>query len=606
MTFGWTAADAIGRSLSETIIPPQYRERHARGMAHLLATGEGPILNRRIEITALHRDGREFPVELTVTPVRIGDDWHFTAFLRDVTERKSADDALRAANERFNLVARATNDAVWDWDLIGRTVWWNEAFEALYGCGPADIEANAESWRSRIHADDRDRVWHGINAVIEHGGTTWADEYRFSRADGTYADVFDRGSVIRDDAGRAIRMVGAMMDLTLRRHLEAQLRQAQRIDAVGQLAGGIAHDFNNLLTTILGSADLLLELLPPDHPGREEAHECRKAAMRAAELTRQLLAFSRRQVLAPRVLHLNDVVADMDKMLRRLIGEHIDLRTALAHDLGAVRADPGQLEQVVVNLVVNARDAMSSGGNLTIATANADLTEAGGGAETLMAPGAYVVLSVSDTGTGMDAETQARMFEPFFTTKPTGKGTGLGLATVFGIVKQSGGYIQVASALGRGTTFTIHLPRVDGTTSQLHVASTAAMSVGGAETVLLVEDQEEVRTLTHKILKARGYEVLLAAGGPEALSVAAQHGSAIHLLVTDVVMPGMSGGELSRQLSLAQPAMKVLFISGHPDSSILHDGELDPSVAFLQKPFSAHELARRVREVLDTPGDPAS
>jgi CheY-like chemotaxis protein len=363
----------------------------------------------------------------------------------------------------------------------------------------------------------------------------------------------------------------------------------------------VAHDFNNLLTAILGSTDLLLEDLPADHPGRLEAEEARKAALRAAELTRQLLAFSRQQVLEPRVLDVNEIVANVEQMLRRIIREDVEVRTVLASDIGAVRADPGQLEQVLLNLALNARDAMPRGGRLTIETANADLDETYAAERPVVTPGRYVMLAVSDTGTGMDAATQARVFEPFFTTKQKGRGTGLGLATVYGIVKQSGGYIWVYSEPGRGTSMKVYLPRVEAPIEPISAPPPPIGSLRGSETILVVEDQDEVRTLTRRMLEARGYRVLVAASGGDALRVVAHTAERIDLLLTDVIMPGMSGREVGLLLGPAHPNMKVLFVSGYTDESIVREGILEPGIAFLQKPFTADALARKVREVLDAP-----
>jgi nitrogen-specific signal transduction histidine kinase/CheY-like chemotaxis protein len=390
-------------------------------------------------------------------------------------------------------------------------------------------------------------------------------------------------------------------DITERRQLEEQFRQSQKMDAFGQLAGGVAHDFNNLLTIINGYSDLLLDSLPPGDPNRELLSEIHKAGERSAGLTRQLLAFSRQQILAPRVLDLNEVVADMDRMLRRLIGEDVELRTVPAAELDSVRADPGQLEQVIVNLVVNARDAMPKGGQLTIETANSTIDESSTVAHAVVPPGSYVLLMVSDTGVGMDAETQARIFEPFFTTKERGKGTGLGLATVYGIVKQSGGYILVYSELAHGTTFKVYLPRVAAPADPvIAAAAKPSGSLQGSETILVTEDQEEVRNLIRRMLQMRGYNLLVAASGQEALLLADTRPGEIDLLLTDVVMPGIGGRELALLLGPKHPHMKVLFLSGYTDESIVHRGLLAPGLAFLQKPFSADALARKVRAVLDS------
>jgi signal transduction histidine kinase len=432
-------------------------------------------------------------------------------------------------------------------------------------------------------------------------GLVEAGEWRHRTKDGTIIDV-DIARHTLTFAGRPAALAIAR-DITQRKSLEAQLRQAQKMEAVGLLAGGVAHDFNNLLTVILGSADLLLDTLGRDRPERGEAEEIRKAGLRAADLTRQLLAFSRQQVLAPQVLDLNEVVATMDKILRRVIGEDIDLRTVPSRDLRAVRADPGQLEQVVVNLAVNARDAMPTGGTLTIETANVELDEAYAREHAaVLKPGHYVMLAVSDTGVGMDAETQARIFEPFFTTKPKGKGTGLGLATVYGIVKQSGGYIWVYSEPGHGTSFKVYLPHVTEAAGPVGQSPVPPVSVRGSETVLLVEDEEMVRNLVQKVLRANGYTVIVAASGSEAEQVAAQHAGRIHLLMTDVVLPGLNGRQVAQFLSAVRPGIRVLYLSGYTNDAIVHHGVLEPDVAFLQKPFTPAVLGRKVREVLDNPG----
>ncbi|HLE84167.1 MAG TPA: response regulator [Thermoanaerobaculia bacterium] len=384
-----------------------------------------------------------------------------------------------------------------------------------------------------------------------------------------------------------------------RHTLEAQLRTAQRMEAVGQLVAGVAHDFNNLLTVILGNSELLLRGLEPADPRRAGLGEIRSAAERAAVLIRQLLAFSRQQVLEPRVLDLNALVGDVRRLLRRVIGEDVELRIRLAPRLGAVRADPGQLEQVMLNLAVNSRDAMPGGGILTLETANLDLDEAYCRDHAAARPGPYVLLAVSDTGLGMDAATRGHIFEPFFTTKGRDHGTGLGLATVHGIVSQSGGHIWLYSEPGKGTTFKIYLPRVEAPAAPTAAAAPPARALTGSETVLVVEDEEAVRALTTKTLEARGYRVLAAASAEQALEVAQRHPERIPLVVTDVVMPGLSGGELAARLVELRPEMRVIFVSGYTDDTIAHQGVLDPGVHFLQKPFALDALARKVREVLD-------
>ncbi|HEX4602218.1 MAG TPA: response regulator [Gemmatimonadales bacterium] len=386
-------------------------------------------------------------------------------------------------------------------------------------------------------------------------------------------------------------------DVTEQRRLEGQLLQAQKMEAVGRLAGGVAHDFNNLLTVILSYSDLLLEDLPAEAPDRDDVQEIRKAAIAASSLTRQLLAFSRQQVLEPRVLDVNAVVAGTEKLLTRLLGEDVHLTTTLAQDLGTVKVDPGQLEQIIMNLAVNARDAMPRGGRLTIETGNVEMDEVYVRGHPLAQPGRYVMLAVSDTGVGMDAVTQARIFEPFFTTKEVGKGTGLGLATVYGIVKQSGGSIWVYSEPGHGTSFKIYLPRVDGPAEPAPAA--LPQVVDGSETVLVVEDVAAVRVVAREMLERHGYTVLEAADGAMALGLAEKHYGEIQLLLTDVVMPDVSGRELADRLVALRPQLKVLFMSGYTDDAIVRHGVLQEGIAYLQKPFTRDSLARKVRKVLD-------
>jgi two-component system cell cycle sensor histidine kinase/response regulator CckA len=393
-------------------------------------------------------------------------------------------------------------------------------------------------------------------------------------------------------------------DITERRQLEDQLRQAGKMEAVGQLAGGVAHDFNNILTAILGYADLLAADLPTADRRLEDVDEIRKAARRATALTRQLLAFSRKQVLEPRVLGLNELVDNMDKMLRPILGENVELRAAPAADLHAVRADPNQIEQVILNLAINARDAMPKGGKLTIETANVELDADYAARHATVVPGHYVMLAVGDTGTGMDEATQKRIFEPFFTTKEAGRGTGLGLSTVYGIVKQSGGSIWVYSELGKGTTFKIYLPAVDAPAEGLGRAAAPAKDLSGTETVLLVEDDEQLLHLAQRALTARGYTVLAADRGATALDIARRHQGSIHALLTDVTIPDMDGRALAAALRAERPEMRLLYMSGYADQAIVHHGVLDADVAYLPKPFTTEAIARRVREVLDAPEHP--
>jgi signal transduction histidine kinase/sensor domain CHASE-containing protein/ActR/RegA family two-component response regulator len=408
---------------------------------------------------------------------------------------------------------------------------------------------------------------------------------------------------LRDSEGVIQGVIGVALDITERERLTDQLRQSQKMQAVGELAGGVAHDFNNLLMVVKGHSQLLLDRLPDASPMRLSVEQVEKAADRAASLTRQLLAFSRKQVLQPRVLDMNEAVGGMIRMFSRVIGENIEMAFLPGGKLGRVKADPGQIEQVLLNLVVNARDAMPSGGRLTIETSNVELDRGYAATHTSLEPGLYVMLTVTDTGCGMDAETQARIFEPFFTTKGPGKGTGLGLATVYGVVKQSGGYIYVYSEVGRGTTFKIYLPQVTDELDKLVPETGKGRSARGTETILFVEDEQSVRELVRDYLVAAGYCLLEAADGIQALKVAAAHPGPVHMLITDVVMPHLSGPELATKLSSERPALKVLFISGYTDDTVFRHGVLEGGVAFLQKPFNLKALAQKIREVLN--GEPS-
>ncbi len=438
----------------------------------------------------------------------------------------------------------------------------------------------------------------GYFATVKAGGEVRNVEVDLLRKDGTIMPVLVNAIAVTDSAGRFLMSNATLIDIAARRSLEQQLRHAQKLEAVGRLAGGIAHDFNNILTVIIGYSGLALDNLSPGDPLYEPIHDIRKAGERASALTTQLLAFSRRQILRPRVFDLNAVVADMDKMLRRLIGEDVELHAVLDPELGRVRADLGQIEQVIMNLAVNARDAMPAGGKLTIRTRNFELGATPASRPPSLAPGCYVVLAVSDTGQGIDEEVQAHIFEPFFTTKQVGTGTGLGLSTVYGIVEQSGGHIAVSTRKAGGTTFEIYLPRVDEALSAVEPVPALA-AAHGQETILLVEDEAMVRTLSRQILETAGYTVLEASSAGEALSHCDSHAGAIDLLITDVVMPQMGGPELATRISDRRPSVPVLYVSGYTEDAIVHRGALECGTSFLQKPFRPDDLRRKVRQVLE-------
>jgi two-component system cell cycle sensor histidine kinase/response regulator CckA len=476
---------------------------------------------------------------------------------------------------------------------------WSDTMALVCGLAPDRAPATNSGFLDLIHADDRHELEASFGRAIA-GDRVCAVEFRVVWPDGSTHWIFGRAQASYDANGAPLRLLGVAVDIDERRSLEDQLRQAQKMDAIGQLAGGVAHDFNNLLTAIKGYSGLLLQSLAPDDDERRgDVEEIVVAADRATSLTGQLLAFGRKQILQPTLLDLNDLVAGTNRMLRRLIGEDIEFVTMLGSDLGAIRADAGQIEQIVVNLAVNARDAMPQGGRLSIGTSRVELDDSYMELHVGLQPGTYVMLTVSDTGTGMDANTLRRVFEPFFTTKERGKGTGLGLATVYGIVKQSGGHIWAYSEIGRGATFKVYLPSVEGMADLRRSADALEEPQGGIETVLLVEDERAVRFVARAILEKAGYHVLDADAPGFAEAIFAEHGASIDLLVTDVIMPGGSGPGLFKRLAVDRPDLKVLFMSGYTDDAIVHQGELEPGIAFLQKPFTAQGLLRKVREAIN-------
>jgi PAS domain S-box-containing protein len=492
-----------------------------------------------------------------------------------------------------------TPDFVGIADHQGRTLYVNPAGRKMMGFGPDEDLSNIKipDYHPRWAADLI--MTQGIPATLREGA--WTAETAFLSRDGLEIPTLQVLLAHKSSDGAVEVFSTIARDITERKHLEAQLRQSQKIEAVGRLAGGIAHDFNNLLTVINGYSDLLLgteQLQDSLHDGLQQI---RQAGQRASLLTSQLLAFSRRQVLQPQVLNLNAAVTNIAPMLRRLLGEHIELVTALAPGLGRVEVDPGQMDQVIMNLAINARDAMPEGGRLTVETANVGFDETDARKHAFIQPGPYVTLSVTDTGCGMDAGTRQRIFEPFFTTKPTGQGTGLGLSTVFGIVKQSGGSILVDSEPGRGARFTIYLPRVEEAVTEAQASPASASPPPGSETILLVEDEAMVRRLAQQVLLDRGYRVLVARDCREALVCSEEHNGLIDLLVTDAVMPEGSGTKVAERLALSRPGMKVLLMSGYTDDDMVRSGISEKGIPFLHKPFTPNELARKVREVLDMP-----
>jgi PAS domain S-box-containing protein len=522
--------------------------------------------------------------------------------IQDVSERRHVYELLRRDQDRFQLALQATGLGFWDWDRNTNIVKFLPAGKRLLGLDPNEIPSRYEEWVGRIHPDDRERVRTAGRACLEGGQPEFALEFRLRHEDGSDRWIYTSGVVVRDATGRPTHLIGCHLNITQRKQLEEQFRQAQKMEAVGRLAAGIAHDFNNLLTVISGYAEFAAEALGPSHRSRADLGEIQAAAASAAGLTRQLLAFSRRQVLQPQILDVNDVLRRVELLLRRVLGEDITLTLNLSA-LGRVNADPGQIEQVLMNLAVNARDAMPNGGQLTIETADVDLDDVFVAQHRGATTGQHVLIAVSDTGIGMDEVTRAHLFEPFFTTKSFGKGTGLGLATVYGIVKQSRGSIWVYSEPGRGSTFKIYLPVAAGA-AEPSPPPVDAQALRGTETVLVVEDQVDVRGVIEKTLSRYGYTVIAAANGPEALATAQEHKGPIDVMLTDVVLPGASGPDIAKQLVASHPSVRVLYMSGYTDDMIVHHGVLKPGLAFVQKPFTGDELARRIREVLAADSPP--
>ena len=483
---------------------------------------------------------------------------------------------------------------------IGKMVYVSPAYEQVWGRTCQELYQSPQSFIDAIHPEDRERVKSETIAAKEQG-IPWSYEYRLIKPDGTGRWIKDRGFPVRDDQGRVILFTGVATDITEHKALEQQLLQAQKMEAVGRLAGGVAHDFNNLLMAITGYGELMRAKVLKDDPLYGYLENILKAGDRAAALTQQLLTFSRQKIVHPEVIDLNRVVLDLEPMLRRLIGEDLDLEVVTDRSPGAVKADPGQMGQIIMNLVVNARDAMSQGGRLTLKTAPVNFTVGCHSRFGLTPPGPYVRLEVQDTGVGMDEATKSHVFEPFFTTKEPGKGTGLGLSTVYGIVKQSGGYLDLESSPGAGSTFTIYLPRLEAVVSPPKAKIPITASFRGEETILLVEDEGVLRSLLAKFLRLYGYTVLEARHGGEALLTCERHQGPIHVMVTDVVMPQMSGRELADRLTPLRPEMKILYMSGYTEDALVQHGVADLSVAFLQKPFRPIELARRVHAVLHPP-----
>ncbi len=583
--FGHSENEMIGRSL--TLLMPDYlRHVHEAGIKRYLDTGQKHLNWKSIELPGLHKDGHQISLEVSFGEFKKNGEHNFTGIVRDVSERK------RTQEERERFFALGA-DLLVIASFDGHFKWASPAWQRALGWSLEEIISHP--WLYFVHPEDQEKTIKEAEKLFQ-GVETVSFENRYRHKNGSYRWISWNARPYREEQ----LLYCAASDVTERKELEEQLRQSQKLESIGLLAGGVAHDFNNLLTVIMGYSSIGLSRIAPDDPLRRNLEEINQAAERASSLTRQLLAFSRKQILQPKVLDLTSTVSNMDKMLRRLIGEDIQLVTVLDPKLQRVKVDPGQVEQILMNLAVNARDAMPKGGKLTVETKNVVLDSAYSRRHGNVIPGPYVMLALSDTGAGMDSQTQARIFEPFFTTKGPGKGTGLGLAMVYGIVKQSGGNIWVYSEPGHGTTFKIYLPTVEDEAEAIHESSLMFERKKGTETILLVEDEDAVRMLLLDILQVEGYTVLQASNGYEALEICEEYSDPIHLLMTDVVMPGMSGSQLVERLTANCRDVKVLYMSGYTDDAIVHHGVLDPGVAFLQKPFTPNGVAEKVREVLES------
>jgi two-component system, cell cycle sensor histidine kinase and response regulator CckA len=587
---GYTRDELIGMDASRIVTRSELAEIDP-ALHAIVATGD-----YHREWQFVRKDGSVFLADVIATQMPDG---HLLAMVRDVTDRDAAAAAVRAAEERMRFALEAAGVGIWDMDVESGVLKWSDVFEAHHGLRPGVAGGSLDDLLERIHPPDRESVVSAMRSV-DQAGRDFELEYRAIWSDGSIRWLNGAGRIILGTHGEPVRGVGVSLDVTARHVLEAQLQQSQKMEAVGQLAGGVAHDFNNLLTAVLGFSRLVRESLEPGDPRILDIEEVIQAGVRATALTKQLLAFSRKEVIQPVAVDLNSLIETTHTMLRRLIGEDIDIALALGVDVAPIYADPGQLDQILMNLAVNARDAMPSGGRLTIETANVDLDASFGSKHGPVEAGPYVMLAVSDSGIGMTEEVRERLFEPFFTTKARGKGTGLGLSTVFGIVKQNGGYVYVYSEPAQGATFKIFFPRLAASTR------TATPPVDGdvrpgTETVLLVEDEEAVRLLVRLILQNTGYRVLVAGNPREAEGVFAANRNDVAALITDVIMPGGSGPALFESLLRTKPDLRVLYMSGYTDDAMFRRGCLGQGVTFLQKPFAADALLRTLREVLDSP-----
>lgn len=604
--FGYSAEEILGKNVVGTIVPETDSAGRDLGkmIREISLCPQDYMTNENENIL---RNGRRVRITWTNKPIldASGEVAEILCVGNDVTEQRQAEEAAREATLKMQEVVRAANVGLWEWDLATNGTRFSAEWKRQIGYEEHEIADSFAEWESRVHPDDLAPTLARIQAAIEAKEPQYQVEFRFRYRDGSYRWIMASSSVIVDHNGEAVRVMGSHIDITERKvaekereRLQMQLTQAQKMEAVGQLAGGVAHDFNNMLGVIIGYSELILAQMPPYQQFHAELEEIQKAARHSADLTRQLLTFARKQTVAPKVLDLNQTIEGMLNMLRRLIGENINLIWMPGSGLWSIKIDPSQIDQILANLCVNARDAIAGVGKITVETGNTPLSEEYCVTHAGSKPGEYVRIAVSDSGNGMDAETLAHIFEPFFTTKSVGEGTGLGLATVYGAVKQNDGFINASSEPGWGTTFTIYIPRYRD--NVLPAARTVAGDIipSGTETILVVEDEPMILKMTVQMLVGQGYHVLAAASPWEAIRLVKENIGSIDLLMTDIIMPEMNGRDLVKQLITISPNIKCLFMSGYTASVIAHHGVLDEGVHFIQKPFSMSDLGGKLREAL--------
>jgi len=606
--FGHAPDAMLGQPL-DFLVPPTARHLHDRQVGNFLQDGRSERGHRAGFVTGVHADGHELALDVTISRIEAWQRGAAVAVIRDASDRLAQEQALRERDMRFRLVAQASGDVLYEWRRGAGITWFGDALTRVLGHDPA-VACTSAWWQEHLHPDDRARVLANLMDFHTSTRAEWSEEYRFRRRDGEYATLINRSTSSRDDRGRVDRTVGALMNVTALRaaedarlSLETQLQQAQKMEAIGRLAGGVAHDFNNLLTVIIGNIALVQGGLNRGESVATELEDTMGAARRAADLTKQLLAFARRQVVTPRVVELNEAVPQALRLVQRLIGERIEVEWVPAAAPLHTRIDPTQFELLLVNLAVNARDAMPAGGTLAVQLTEATPEELASLAlphPSGQLPHRFARCEVRDCGSGIPAEALPHIFEPFFTTKGQGKGTGLGLSICYGIAQQAGGHIRAQSRLGDGTSFIVYLPLTAGPTFT-EPAPASPATTRGHETILLVEDEPGILSLFSTVLRRNGYVVLEATSAEEALVVVESHGRAVDLLVSDVALPRASGAALARELAARALAPRTLFVSGHAEALLHGDGEVPGQAAFLHKPLTGDALAAKVRELLDQP-----